>query len=261
MHSLSLALQYGEREGSPLHCPYPGIRQMRAFFRKGQLSMVAGPPGGGKTALCTDYLLNQKETVLYFSADGDRGTVGNRVIACLKGWPLHEVERIMKNPPVALFRQLDELTGHIAFCFRSSLSPDFITQEVQRYAITNGEYPAVIVVDNLIDMTAEAGGGMDDHSGHAASAKWLKDLASETGAAVIVLHHTVGVIGGSDPIPRTAILGKIDRHPRLILTISRPSDTQMFVSVVKNSNGPADQTGFLGTTIDVDLESMTFSKD
>lgn len=260
MHSLSLALRYGEREGKPLHCPYPGLVQLRALIRKGQLSMIAGPAGGGKTAFMMDWTLNQAEPALYFSADGDRGTVGNRVIASLKGWPIHEVEAIMVNPPMLLHKQIDEMTKQIRFCFKSTLSPEFISEEVQRYALVHGKYPSLIVVDNLIDMTSE-GSGMDDYAGHAASAKWLKELASDTGAAVVVLHHTVGVVDGVDPIPKNAILGKIDRHPRLIYTISRPDEDKMFVSVVKNSNGPMDTTGNLGALIDVDLESMHISKD
>lgn len=258
MPNISLALRYGTRSGSPIFCPYVGLRECGAYFRKGQLSMVAAPPGGCKTAFITDYMLSQPGSVLYLSADGDTGTMGVRTLAAVTGEPTEVAERLIFDADRKAYEVLAERTSHMDYCFESHLSPEVILNEVDTYGLTNGCWPDIIVVDNLIDVSS-TGGGLDDWSGHAETALGLKNLATDTGAAVIVLHHVTGAhVDGIDPIPLHAILNKVDKPQRLILTISRPADDELFVSVVKNSNGKASTNGEFGTVIPCDLNRMWF---
>lgn len=258
MPNISLALRYGVREGAKIHNPYRELREKGAEIRKGQLSMVAAPPGGCKTAFVTDWMLYQSESVLYFSADGDRGTVGVRALAAVTGERTDLAEELIFRGDDKAYDTLAEKTAHMDYCFESHLSPEVITREVEAYGLAYGSWPAIIVVDNLIDVTS-SGGGMDDWSGMAESATGLKNLAADTGAAVILLHHVTGShVDGIDPMPLSAILGKVDKPQRLILAISRPEEEKIFVSIVKNSNGKAMTDGSFGAEIPVDLERMYF---
>lgn len=265
MLPLPLAAKYKGNEGEPIYCPYPGLCELGAFPRMGQLSMVVGPPGVGKTAFVTDWMLSlpnnpygRKYNVMFFSADSDRGTVSNRVGAGVTGWELQEVERSFERNDPAIWQRLEEGTRHMGYCFDSNPSYDAIKAELYCFAYAYGSWPHIIVVDNLIDVQGESTG----YEGMAETAAWLKNIASETGAAVILLHHTTGTwANGTSPLPLDAVLGKIDKPQRLILTLHKPDEFTLGVSVVKNTNGRAHAPGTdVLCYIDTDLSRMFFSK-
>lgn len=264
MLPLTLAARYKGRDGEPIHCPYPGLAALGAFFRRSQVSMVTAPPGIGKTAFVTDYVIalgEFGERVMYFSADSDKGTVANRVAANVTGLPLPHIEDMFKTNAGDLWQRMDGATRHIGYCFDSNPTYDVIKSQLYCYAWAHGVWPDVIVIDNLIDVQGDSDIVTDGYKAMADTAAWLKGIAAETHAAVIILHHsTGGFADGKDPLPASAVLGKIDKPQRLILTLHKPNDNQIGVSVVKNSNGPADTSGYgVMTLIDVDLERMFFS--
>ena len=262
MLPLALAAAYKGSEGEPIYCPFPGLRAMGAYFRRGQLSTVAGPPGVGKTAFVTSYMLALRpygQRVLFFSADSDRGTVSVRVAAAVSGQPMAAVERAMKDPSSAkdVLQRIERESSHIGYCFDSSPTAEAIRTDIICYALTHGMYPDVIVIDNLLDIDPETSGS----DSLATTSMMLKGIASETGAAVIVLHHVTGPYAvGSDPIPIIGVYGQISKPQRLILTLHSPQDGELGVSVVKNSNGPARPDGSLFTVIQTDLSCMNFLK-
>jgi hypothetical protein len=259
MANISLALRYGIAEGVTIYNPYLDLREKGGTPRGGQLTMVAAPPGGCKTAFITDWMLSQPGSVLYFSADGDRGTVGIRALAGVTGETTSVAEERIFSGDETAYAILAERTSHIDYCLESSLSPGVIEREVEAYGLIHGAWPEIIVVDNLIDVSSSGSGGMDDWSGMTETAIGLKNLASETGASVILLHHvTKTFVDGADPVPLSAILGGVDKPQRLILTIHRPAEDEIFVSIVKNSNGPAMTDGSYGSAIPVDLGRMYF---
>lgn len=265
MLPLSVAMRWKGVEGRKIFCPYPQLSRLGASPRFGQLSMIVAPPGAGKTALVTDWMIKLRDNpdgeeynVLFFSADSDRGTVGNRVGASLTNWRIDEVEKFLLEGNPAVWDAVEDVT-HIGYCFDSSPSYDQIQEEVIAYALLHGRWPNVIVVDNLVDVDGDTSG----YEGLAETASWLKLMASETGAAVILLHHAVGMYADAvDPLPLSAVLGKIDRPQRLILTLHRPMDGVLGISVVKNSNGPADTSGFnILTHLKIDLSRMYFASE
>lgn len=267
MSRLPIAMQWQSDEGKPFPAIFDGLASLRALFRRGQLAMVAGPSGSGKTAFITDYALSMFAAdpgvkFLFFSADSDRGTVGLRTMSSVTQYEMSDVEKLLNEKNTeGYYKRLGEATQNIWYCFDSDLTPDVINQEIAAYVDAMGCFPDIIIVDNLIDMKFDSGNGMDDHTGHANSIKWLKVLASQTRSCVIVLHHVTGQhADGTAPIPISAILGKVDRHPRLILTVWRPDDNTVGISVVKNSNGIMSRTGDIGVAIPVDLSRMHFWK-
>lgn len=268
MLTLSLAMRAKGAEGEPIPDVFPQLANIGAHARRGQLSMVVGPPGSGKTALVSDWIVNadytgmgHKPSVLYFSADSDRMTVGRRVAAGVTGYHQETIEEYLNNNKYNVWQILEEKTSHIWYNFDSSLTTDDIHAEVWAYAYVNGAWPEIIVVDNLMNVKGDDG-KVGEHATYAQTAQWLSDLARESGAAVILLHHSTGEYAdASKPLPLSAVLGKCDKPQRLILTINRPSPDVMSVSVVKNSNGPADASGWqVKADIRCDLGRMWFAK-
>jgi hypothetical protein len=70
----------------------------------------------------------------------------------------------------------------------------------------------------------------------------LKWWARETGAAVVVCHHTSQGVAGNPCPPSSSLHGKIAQTPSLILTVYNQI-ASMGVCAVKNRYGPADATG------------------
>jgi hypothetical protein len=84
----------------------------------------------------------------------------------------------------------------------------------------------------------------------------LKWWARDTGAAVLVLHHTSEQYQGNPCPPRAALHGKVAQVPSLIMTLASPSEGLLACSAVKNRYGPADPSGSTALWLDYDPARM-----
>jgi len=164
-----------------------------------------------------------------------------RVLAALNATDQSEVSDWLDRAKPEQVKAALRSSDHIRWVFDSSPSLNDIDLELSAYEEVYGYDPTLIVVDNLIDVAD----GDDEFSAGRKVMKELKFLARDTGAAVLVLHHTTEahfVADGRAPA-RASILGKDTRLPALVLTCHTHSDGFMAVAVVKNRYGPADPSG------------------
>jgi len=117
---------------------------------------------------------------------------------------------------------------------------DDIELEIEAFYELNGQYPELVVVDNLLDCTHSDG---DEWASMRSLLREFKWWARETGAAFLVLHHTSEAVSGNPAPPRSAIQGKVAQTPALILTVANTTEGFMCVAPVKNRYGPADPSG------------------
>ncbi len=237
--------------GTPLPAAFRQLESMGAILRRGQLSLVAASPAGGKPALASFIALHQDYSgegdmvpTLYFSADSDEMTFGGRATAGVIEKDLSTTMRLLEEGDEQTWRAQEAATEHMWIDWNPSPSLDDIAEEVEAYAYAVGDFPHFIVVDNL--MNVDSGGSSMEMSSLYDAMNGLHILARETGAHVMVLHHVTGAFeDGNIPIPRSGIMGKVSKLPRLILTLHKPAgiEDMLAVSVVKNSNGPQDPTG------------------
>lgn len=237
--------------GVPLPVVFKGLGEFGALFRRGQTSLILGAPGGGKSALATHLALFQDYTgdgdfvpTLYFSADSDESTLGDRATAAIVQKDVKKVHELLRADDEPTWKAQEEATSHIWINFNPSPSLDDIADEVDAYCYANGDYPHFIVIDNIMNVNANGGGAMEMSNLYSAM-EAFNILARETGSHVMVLHHATGEFTNGDVIiPRSGTMGKIDKVPRLMLTLHRTDvDGIMGISVVKNSNGPSDPLG------------------
>lgn len=238
-----------KERGLPLPVVFKGLGDVGALFRRGQTSLVCAASGGGKSmlamylALFQDYSDGEGYYVpaMYFSADSDESTFGDRATAAIVGKDTYTVHDLLKNDDIATWKAQEEATSHIWMNFNPSPDMEYIYNEVEAYCYATGDFPHLIVVDNIMDVNAGGNGsgmGMDNLYN---AMEGFHTLSRETGAHVMALHHATGpFVNGDIPIPKDGIMGKIDKKPRLILTLYKVADGIMGVCVVKNSNGPAD---------------------
>jgi hypothetical protein len=211
-----------------------------------------------------------KVPTLYFSADSDVTTFGIRAATmATSNLSTREVEELLFSKDSTILDELERQTNNIWVCFDSSPSCADVEDEVEAYALVTGEYPTLIVIDNLMDVQS---GGMEERQGQDAILDYLKQLASRTQAAMVVLCHVVAKGRGLDengrqsdvdytsgryPIPLSGLMNKIDKRPRLILTLYEEGPNLLGICIVKNNNGRRDAEGNLRIHIPWIKEYMT----
>lgn len=267
MLTLPLAMRADNGGGEPLPPVYAYLESIGAKARRGQITMVAAIPGGAKSLLMLDWVLdlgNKDQYGMYFSPDTDRMTLGKRAVADLMQIEIDAAERLLDEKDAAAWQILEDKTSHMWCSFDPNLTLEDIEQEMICYALTNGRWPDFVVIDVLMNVQGDSG-ATGDHTAFAEAMEYFHGTARNTGAAFFVLHHVTGEWESrpDTPIPMGGILGKVTKLARLILTLHRPPPgDRLGVSVVKNTSGKADTAGWnVRTTIPFDPACSYFMKD
>jgi hypothetical protein len=116
-----------------------------------------------------------------------------------------------------------------------------IAHSISAYVDIAGEPPALIVVDNLLNMKHDEGSGGNEWQGMRQTMKSLHWLARQTKACIWVLHHTSEQSDSyiTKAPPRPAIQGKLTQLPELVVTLANENGV-MYIAVVKYRHGPSD---------------------
>ena len=224
--------------GEPMPPVFRTFDNNQIILRRAEVSMIAGTPGAGKSTLALALALRAQVPTLYLSADTNAHTMAMRLYSMITGVSQHEAERIISEDPVTARDRL-ALASHIYWSFDSNPSLTDIDDEVTAIEELLGESPALIVIDNLMDITMDGG---EEFSNMRNALKELKYLARDTNAAVLVLHHTKESYSGNPCQPRSSLQGMVAQLPALILTVGQ-QDGLLGVAAVKNRYGKANAGG------------------
>jgi len=252
MRLLSRAIKTASQGGATLPTVWHSLGAQQISFRYGEVSMVAGPPGAGKSTFALALAVHAKVPTLYISADTHSHTMSLRLLAMLTGKPQQEVEPLMDQDREWAAQMLKP-ADHIMWEFDSAPTLKDIEDAVLAARERLGEDVHLIVLDNAVDVTLD---GQDEWGGLRTLMKELKWWARETGAAVLVCHHTSEGVQGNPCPPRFALHGKVAQTPSLILTVY-PQLATMGVNAVKNRYGPADASGGSPVWLSYDPASMS----
>src|SRR5690606_9607993 len=212
-------------------------------FKRGQYVLIAAGAGTGKSAFTLTQALKSGVPTLYFSADSDSYTQSVRSLAIMAGVSVEAANKAVLSSNLG--SMADALLNiPIRFNYDASASLDTIETCVEAYEEVYGEYPALIVIDNITNVRIGGEGDDDPFSGLEGLNDYLHTMARETGACVVGLHHVTGPYNDAEkPIPLSGVKGQISRVPELILTLFRPGPNRIGVSAVKNRGGKSDPSG------------------
>lgn len=255
MRSLLQVIRGSSQAGEDLPEILPALTAKTIMFRRGQLHVVAGQPGRGKTLFAFWYAVNCGQPVLYFNADSDQGTMANRAGAMLLQAPVKEIKAMRGTEGEVLLEDaIHELTRRVRIEPDPHPTLDGIYEEVQAYVEVFGRCPAAIFVDNLMNIAATSDNewtGLRDAMGA------LHSLARETESAVIALHHTSENVSRPNyPGPMKSVMGKVNQLPEVILSVARDGD-QFHIAAVKNRDGEADPNAESPVTVYCDAPTMS----
>lgn len=249
--------------GDPLPQVWGALESKGTVYRRGQLVLVCAGPGTGKSAFVLAYAIKSKVPTLYFSADSDAFTQLSRSVSVLTGKSLEHSTKAVRDADIedSVAYELDNLP--IRFNYKAAPSLAVIEESMQAYDALYEDFPALIVVDNITNVITDSSDGDDPFSGLEGLMDYLHEMARNTGACVIGLHHVTGQYNDGDkPIPLGGIKGQIGRVPEMVLTLHRVSDgygpDMLNVSTVKNRGGKSDASGndfaelrFVGDTMQI----------
>ncbi|WP_440066382.1 DnaB-like helicase C-terminal domain-containing protein [Streptosporangium sp. OZ121] len=244
--------------GAALPTPFKRLTREGVVFRRGQLHLIAAGPGVGKSALSLTLAVAARVETLYFSADSDAATQYERTAAMLSGREIHEIAKMVEAGETRYLDSKLASLRKLRWCFDSSPTLDMIENHVKAWAYVYGTYPEMIVVDNVGDISPDV-----EERGHIALESvmdYLADLARQTGACVIALHHLTGDYDdGAQPPPLSALKGKISKKPSLVLNLFRPEEGKLGVVVAKNRHGRPDPAGQYRLALNSDLARMSIT--
>lgn len=202
--------------------------------------MFAGAPGAGKTTAALIMAIKCNVPTLYVSADSDEITMAARAACAVSG---HDYKTVRQSQTAGLY---DELYGEqinqlpIRFVFDpSEPSLDDIGNAITAWVELWGEYPSLIVIDNLMNCRNDDTG--NEWTGMRATVKALHWMARRTKACVWLLHHTSEQSEQwiTSAPPRSAIQGKLAQLPEVVLTLAN-HEGLLWVAIAKNRHGKSD---------------------
>lgn len=210
----------------------------------GSTHLLAGVAGTYKSMVVMGAVINMAVPTFVFSTDSDDLTMAARLLSVETGKPTTETRIMALRQPEAAAKILADKYRHIKWSFDSDQDGDGIWNHLYAYATRHGDWPRLVVVDILSDVTFE--NAESEWAALRASMKQLNIVARETNAAVILVHHASEAARTTDfaPCPgREAIMGKDPRHPVLMVTFGKDSRGNLHAACVKNRHGKADATG------------------
>ena len=254
MRSLASALVEVGEGGQPLPAIFSELSVEGADIRMGEMTLIASAPGVGKSLIAVTLAVKANVPTLFFSADTRPFTTGVRIGSLLTGRTIAEVDHAMRNGQKQEYVNLmKNKTPHIAWQFKSCPTVKEIEQDVAAFAVKWGDYPHLIVVDNLRNVYSDE----DDYTGFRHNIEALNILAAETGSAVVVLHHLTGSYDDGQTIPPlSALEGKVSKLPSMVLNLFNGNRGDIGCAIVKNRYGAANPAGKLYVFFDTDLERV-----
>lgn len=240
MQRLSRIVQQpSSTEGRVLPLVFSPLEQAGIRPRLGTVCMIAAVPGAMKSMLALYWTARMNLPTLFFSADTDAYESTKRAAAMVSGDTQDVVEHNLNNGDTdRYFNVLDTLNLRWVF----ETDPTYLDLELETaaFAEVHGEFPKVIVIDNLMNVV---GDNENEFASMRDTTKALKRLVRITDAAVFVLHHMQETEKDtSKPPARNRLQGKVSQLPEIILSIARNGD-EMRISPVKNRFGPGDASG------------------
>lgn len=219
--------------------------------------LVSAGAGTGKSIVVLTEALKSRAATLYFSADSDAFTQLTRSISVLAGCNVQAAADAVLSDGWGPEKELLENIP-IRFSFDATPTLDGIEAQIEAYEEVYGEYPALIIVDNITNVRTE-GGDRDNEpfEGLEGLMDYLHGMARGTGACVVGLHHVTGPYNDADkPIPLSGVKGQISRVPEVILTLFKPTPETIGVSQVKARGAKADPSGHTFAELEFDGSKM-----
>lgn len=227
--------------------------------RRGEVIMIAGRSGSGKSSFALWLAEMWKLDTLYFSADMSARQASSKLAALLTQQTVDEVEAGMLTDRRNHYLEALE-RSRIKFSFRSPIRWETVIEELNTWVTLHNRFPEVIVIDNLMDVE----GAESEYSEQMFAMQAVSDLSRDTGATVLILHHASDKSWEADSRPfrppsRKEVKGGLSEKPEMSLGVAVNNNTSDFhIAPIKNRMGFQDPTGNTFATLQSNLAKNTY---
>lgn len=257
-----MALLSAQRKQVTL-APVLGIKnhafdKFRFKLRQGQVTILSSAPSVGKSVFARNLAAKSQDiSTLFFSADSDEYTVRTSITGALTGEKMTEIEKHLLNDEdgawSTYYNNYLHSADQVEWNFSPNINLEFIELKLKAYAEIYGDYPQLVVIDNLGDMVTEDG---DEYGELRVIARDLRKIARYTNAHILALHHVKGAFeDGMKPITLAALLGNLGKVPENVLGLNWSDASQQRVQMTV----PKARGTRRGLTIPIDLDYETGS--
>ncbi|MGW6597897.1 AAA family ATPase [Streptomyces sp. NPDC055036] len=249
MFSLTQSIGIRGSAGEPLPHRFESLRRLDVEIRRGEVSLVVAGPGTGKSLFAANLATLGNFPCLYFSADSSPATQTARATSIITGDDSKDVKQSLLEGDFSEYLEVLGKRWWLRFNYSARPSLTEIEIHLLCYLELYGTLPHLVIVDNITNVDTGVVGDAETFTfGLEGLCEYLSEMARETGAHVLALHHTTGEHSdGLNPIPLSGVKGKIGRVPALVLTIHKEVDGMnsriLHVSPVKNREGFEDSSG------------------
>jgi hypothetical protein len=235
---------------------FPSLAARQVAIRRGEVNVIAGQAGSGKSSLATAIAYRAQVPTLYVCMDTHKDTMSMRLISMVLNTPSNVVEEAMLDRTWA--SEVLEQAGWFTWSFESVGDVEGIEQELLAFIELHGTSPELTIVDNLTDVSTDGAG---EWEGARNLMKDFKYLSRAYDTSLLVLHHTGDKYLESGTCPaRWDLMGKVSQTPALILTVAQNDAGFIGVCPVKNRYGPAVPSGREPTWLRFDASAMQITE-
>lgn len=248
--ALSLNADSGER--LPTVEALQALYQYGLVLRQGQVIMVVGRSGSQKSGFALWLADELGLDTLYFSADMSPFTASSRLASKRTGLNAEQLDTAMRRGGRSKHEVLEALReSKIRFSFGSPITWRAVDEELDAGVELFNRFPEIIIFDNLMDFE----GAESDYGVQMAVMQHVTELARDTGATVIVMHHASDKSWDAKTNPfappsRDQVKGGMAEKPEVSLSVALdPNSLDFNIAVIKNRSGPQDPTARRWMTI------------
>lgn len=228
--------------------------------KRGDVVMVAGRSGSQKSGFTLYWVRKLGLPTLYFAADMKPIEAATRLASIEVGETSTTVRSRIKAAGAEQYGEA--LRGsNVHFSFGSPITWERIDLTMQGWVELYGTYPEVIVLDNLMDFA----GGEADYQAQMETMQRIDEMAQETKATVIVLHHQTSKGASSEdpgiPAPISSVKNGLSEKPQIVLGVAlgvQMVPHELRVAILKQREGASDPSGRDYARIGADPARTTF---
>lgn len=248
------AVSLGRDENYP-RTDLPSLDRQVDLFPERELTIIAGRPGMGKTTFLRQLCLSiaRRHHVLFCTMEEPSNVIMSKMVCSEGGVPYHRMRHLGRNLPQNEASKLAVAQGQLVDIKIDLLDSSLSATQVSAYArqlASTGRAPRVIIVDHLQHMRHERERSENDAAMFGRAVKDLKDLAKDSGAAVVLACQlNRSVEGRNPPRPHLSDLrdtGTTEEVASTVLCLwsEAVGDDERKMLVAKQRHGPPFEEAF-----------------
>lgn len=201
---------------------------------------------------------------IYWSADTDQHDVSIRSLSMLTLYTGKQIEESYTASDKAREVYDQAMKGvSVEWVFDTAIPADRVAERMEAFAEMRGEYPHLVVLDNLSNAVQHEEQSRQEQSEFIME---MKRLGQFSKAHFAILAHAKGMYeNGTTPIPQGGVLNNLAKVPEVMVTMHRADQhgAKLGINITKNRAGRPDPAAIHPVVLDVDYSRasvMGFSR-